>query len=151
MTDNPDYKSVTLYRYYLVTVKQEVFVRPDTPEEEYPEWASEQFGLESDTQGTDVVDQQARGKWATDTHNDTNYRLGLPTEKLRRSVPLWQARLTRQGERPFMLWFTVDKYRLPKEAAHTCASGYFGLDPRVWALIECRPTDENGTPIPWEE
>jgi len=49
---------------------------------------------------------------------DILYRLGLPPEKLRRSVSLWQARLTRQGERPFMLWFTVDEFRLPKEAAH---------------------------------
>jgi len=50
--------------------------------------------------------------------SDTDYQLGLPPEKLRRSVSLWQARLTRQGERPFMLWFTVDEFRLPKEAAH---------------------------------
>lgn len=148
---NSAYRSVTLYRDYLVTVKQEVFVSTDTPEEEHHASASEMFGLVSDTRGTDVVDQRARGKWATEIHGSTNYRLGLPPEKLRRSVPLWQAKLTRQGERPFILWFEVDELRLPKEVVRTYASGYFGLDPDIWAQIECRPADENANPIPWED
>ena len=80
---------------------------------------------------------------------DTLYRLGLPPEKLRRTVPLWLVR--RQRRRPFVLWFTVDEFRLPKEAAHSHASRLIGLDPDVWAQLECRPADENATPIAWED
>jgi hypothetical protein len=84
---------------------------------------------------------------------DTLYRLGLPPEKLRRTVPLWLVRRQRRrpGERPFVLWFTVDEFRLPKEAAHSHASRLIGLDPDVWAQLECRPADEDATPIAWED
>ena len=92
---------------------------------------------------------------------DTLYRVGLPPEELRRSVPLWQARLLppaglpfigwfKVDQRPFIIWFTVDEHRLPREVAHSPAA-MVSLEAEVWTQMECRPLDENGTPIPWEE
>lgn len=70
---------------------------------------------------------------------DVPYRPGLPPEHLRRSVPLWQARL-RTGSRPFMLSFSDDERQCLPHAAKT--------DPD-WDRLECRPCDANGTPCPW--
>ncbi len=63
-TANSRRKTVTVFRDYLVTVRQEISVPEDVPGDEYADWASDIFGVESDTRGVDVVDCVAQGKWA---------------------------------------------------------------------------------------
>ena len=50
---------------------------------------------------------------------------------------------------PFMLWFTLDEQRLPREAAHTRAPSLLALDPDIWERLEVRPCRASGTPQPW--
>lgn len=94
-------------------------------------------------------------KVLSELQTEVPYRPGLPPEPMRRSVALWQVRRRDCGtgwggeSQPFMLWFTVEERRLPREAAHTRAPGLLALDADAWEQFECRPCRASGTPCPW--
>lgn len=94
-------------------------------------------------------------KALSELQTEVPYRPGLPPEPQRRRVALWQVRRRDAGAgwgtdaQPFMLWFTVEERRLPREAAHTRTSILLPLDSDAWERFECRPCRASGTPCPW--